>query len=290
MSGDPVIMLSRDDLGALGDRSIASALEDHMGFPGDGYCELIDSRLVCVARIPLADVVSIDMRRAVILVDRSSGKVYAYIDRLDQRMREMLGRRASPPRDSREAFQAILERISSLYEKAVNAIEEEIDRVEDLIEEEDLALVAKETYRLRKTLINLRRGVRNYVQMLREINEDQGMRDLIPDRLALLELIDEGSVYLETLELYRETLTSIREAHASIVGLRLNEVVKRLTAITVVLMLPTLIASIYGMNFDKSYPFNMPELSWSFGYIYALGLMLASSIAGYLVLKARGWF
>lgn len=290
MVGDPVIMLSREDLGALGDRSIASALEDHMEFPGDGYCEPIDSRLVCVTSIPLVDGGSIDMRRAVILVDLGGGRVYVYMDRLDQKVREMLGRKATLPRDPREAFQAILEIISSLYERAVNAIGEEIDRVEDLIEEEDLALVARETYRLRKTLISLRRGARNYVQMLREINEDQWMRNLIPDRQAFLELIEEGSVYLETMELYRETLTSIREAHASIVGLKLNEVVKRLTAITVVLMLPTLIASIYGMNFDRSYPLNMPELSWSFGYIYALGLMLASSIAGYLVLKARGWF
>jgi magnesium transporter len=106
----------------------------------------------------------------------------------------------------------------------------------------------------------------------------------------LLELIDELSIGLETLEIYREMLISIRETHATLVGVKLNEVVKRLTAIILVLMIPTLIASIYGMSFDRSYPLNMPELSWSFGYIYALGLMVVSSIAGYLILKARGRF
>ena len=104
----------------------------------------------------------------------------------------------------------------------------------------------------------------------------------------LLELIDELSIGLETLEIYREMLISIRETHATLVGVELNEVVKRLTAIILVLMIPTLIASFYGMSFDRSYPLNMPELSWSFVYIYALGLMVVSSIAGYLILKARG--
>jgi magnesium transporter len=159
-----------------------------------------------------------------------------------------------------------------------------------MIEREELLAVVRETYRLRRILIDFRRGLRNYIQMLREIHSDQNMARYIKNLGRLLELIDELSIGLETLEIYREMLISIRETHATLVGVKLNEVVKRLTAIILVLMIPTLIASIYGMSLDRSYPLNMPELSWSFGYIYALGLMVVSSIAGYLILKARGRF
>jgi magnesium transporter len=65
----------------------------------------------------------------------------------------------------------------------------------------------------------------------------------------------------------------------------LNVVVKRLTAFTVILMVPTLIAGIYGMNFDV-----MPELEWPFGYAFALALMACSMLAAYLFFRARDWF
>jgi Mg2+ and Co2+ transporters len=158
------------------------------------------------------------------------------------------------------------------------------------LKKEELAYVVREIYRLRKALIDLRKGLRNYIQMLKQLHSEQMFAKYVKNHGRLFELIDELSIGLETIEVYREMLIGIRETHATLVGLKLNEVVKRLTAITLVLMIPTLIASIYGMNFDTSYPLNMPELSWSFGYIYALSLMVLSSIAGYLILKGRGWF
>ncbi|WGH92168.1 CorA family divalent cation transporter [Auritidibacter ignavus] len=46
----------------------------------------------------------------------------------------------------------------------------------------------------------------------------------------------------------------------------------------------TVIAGIYGMNFD-----DMPELHWSFGYLWAIGLMLTASLTLYLIFKKKGW-
>jgi magnesium transporter len=56
------------------------------------------------------------------------------------------------------------------------------------------------------------------------------------------------------------------------------------TVLTVVLMPPTLIASIYGMNFE-----HMPELDWALGYPMALGLMVISAIGPLVYLKRKGW-
>jgi magnesium transporter len=70
----------------------------------------------------------------------------------------------------------------------------------------------------------------------------------------------------------------------------MNEIIKVLTIITTIFIPPTLIAGIYGMNFktEKS-PFNMPELSWYYGYPLALFLMLLTSGAVLVFLRHRKW-
>jgi magnesium transporter len=55
--------------------------------------------------------------------------------------------------------------------------------------------------------------------------------------------------------------------------------------VATILLPPTLIGTIYGMNFDY-----MPEIHWTFGYPLAIGLMVASAVIPYLILKRRGWF
>jgi magnesium transporter len=65
---------------------------------------------------------------------------------------------------------------------------------------------------------------------------------------------------------------------------KLNDTVRSLTAWAAILVVPTLIASIYGMNFER-----MPELRWHFGYGFALTLMVGSSVALWVSFKRRGW-
>jgi magnesium transporter len=69
-----------------------------------------------------------------------------------------------------------------------------------------------------------------------------------------------------------------------VVSNRLNEVMKQLTSWAAIILLPTLIAGVYGMNFD-----HMPELHWLLGYPFALGLMLLSAGTLYLMFKRRDW-
>jgi magnesium transporter len=75
------------------------------------------------------------------------------------------------------------------------------------------------------------------------------------------------------------------DANLAVQGNSLNVIVKRLTAFTVLLMVPTLIAGVYGMNFDF-----MPELRWPLGYPIALGLMAASIIGLGIYFRSRDWF
>ena len=84
-------------------------------------------------------------------------------------------------------------------------------------------------------------------------------------------------------ESYREHLTATLEAHLSMVSNRLNEVMKVLTVIATIILPLSLIAGIYGMNFK-----NMPELQWTYGYPFTLGLMAAPRRGDALLVQAEG--
>lgn len=90
---------------------------------------------------------------------------------------------------------------------------------------------------------------------------------------------------LESLDLYRDLVAAALEANLSVTSNNLNAVMKRLTAFTVVLMIPTLIAGIYGMNFHF-----MPELSWPLGYPFALGVMATAMAGAAIYFKRNDWF
>jgi magnesium transporter len=97
---------------------------------------------------------------------------------------------------------------------------------------------------------------------------------------------------------FRELLQNILSVNLTLVGLAQNEEVKAITEASIeqnnevkkisawaaILFAPTLVGTVYGMNFDR-----MPELHWTLGYPFALLLMLVVSVSLYLVFKHRGW-
>lgn len=81
-----------------------------------------------------------------------------------------------------------------------------------------------------------------------------------------------------------QKITFLLDATLGMISIEQNAIIKIFSVAAVVFLPPTLIASIYGMNFD-----HMPELGWSLGYPAAIGLMILSAIMPYLFFKRRGW-
>lgn len=88
----------------------------------------------------------------------------------------------------------------------------------------------------------------------------------------------------DNIDLGRDILTSIMDAQLTVVSNRLNEVMRVLTVVSTLLMISSLVAGIYGMNFAT-----MPELHWAYGYPLAIGLMVVLSLIAYGVFKKRGF-
>jgi magnesium transporter len=90
---------------------------------------------------------------------------------------------------------------------------------------------------------------------------------------------------IDSLDTYRDLLASALDTHLSIVSNEVSQTVKKMTAVTAILMVNALIAGIYGMNFDV-----MPELQWRYGYAWALGLMITATIALWIVFRRIRWW
>ena len=88
----------------------------------------------------------------------------------------------------------------------------------------------------------------------------------------------------ERLSGYRDLLQSILGVNLTPVSLAQNEEVKKISVRAVILFAPTLLGTIYGMNFD-----HMPELDWLLGYPFALALMALTSVSPFVPFERRGW-
>jgi magnesium transporter len=89
---------------------------------------------------------------------------------------------------------------------------------------------------------------------------------------------------LESIDQMRELLTTALQVNISMVSIGQNEIVKKLAGWGAILAVPTLMASVYGMNFE-----HMPELEWVFGYPLMLGITLGICVLVYRRLRRAQW-
>jgi magnesium transporter len=178
----------------------------------------------------------------------------------------------------------VLDEVVDRYFDVVDRFEDESEAVEEEVFSEDTAEdVQERIFLLRKRVMAFRRRLgplRDVMQLL------QGQQELVTPALQAYyrDVQDHLVRTLEFVDNLRDLLTSALEAHLAQVSNRLNEVMKALTSWAAIILVPTLIAGVYGMNFR-----HMPELDWLFGYPFALGLMALSAGGLYTMFKRRGW-
>jgi magnesium transporter len=149
-----------------------------------------------------------------------------------------------------------------------------------------------------RTIHNLKREaifLRKSVWPLREIISglERGESKLLKKttHIFLRDVYDHTIQVIDTVETFRDIVSGMLDIYLSSVSNRMNEVMKVLTIIATIFIPLTFVAGIYGMNFNpESSPFNMPELNWRYGYIFAWGIMLLVAASMALYFKRKRWF
>ena len=195
-------------------------------------------------------------------------------------------------------FYAILDQVVDEYGPVVAGLENDIDEIEDQLFDGDPA-VSRRTYDLLREVIEFQRASHPLADMLQalqqgfekyqvELELQHHLRDVLDHTLRVVERADSFRALLQNALTVQTTLLGQRQneemRHLTEASLAQNEDVKKISAWAAILFAPTLVGTIYGMNFD-----HMPELHWLLGYPFALLLMVVTSVTLYAVFKRRRW-
>jgi magnesium transporter len=178
----------------------------------------------------------------------------------------------------------LIDAIVDDYLPLLDLISERMDDLEDSIFGEFRAEAIQEIFSIKKKLLYLRRSItplRDVFNMLLRREQPIFPRET---HVYFQDVFDHLIRVADTIDTLRDMLSSTMDAYLSVSGNRMNQVMKRLTSISTILMSVTLIAGIYGMNFIF-----MPELRWRFGYVFALLSMVVVGLALYVYLKKVKW-
>ena len=143
--------------------------------------------------------------------------------------------------------------------------------------------VKRDLLTLRRAIWPLRETVNSLVREPTPFISDE-------TRIYLRDCYDHTIQIIDLLENYRDVASGLMEVYLSSVSNRMNEIMKVLTMFTAFFIPLSLIAGIYGMNFNTARsPLNMPELNWYLGYPFALGLMAAIALGMLTFFRRKGW-
>ncbi len=170
-----------------------------------------------------------------------------------------------------------------------NSILEFFDRAVDKIEEDVLGQPDDETikkiFTMRRDIYELKRIVLPQREMLMQISRRQF--SMISERAAFYfnDILDHLTRIIELSESHRDTLITALEVYYSRVSTRTNDIIRVLTLFTVILMPPTFLVGLWGMNFRY-----MPELSWKYGYILFWVVLVGVTASMVYYFRRKKWF
>ena len=193
---------------------------------------------------------------------------------------------------------AIMDRVVDGYGPVVAGLENDIDEIETEVFSGNPG-VSRRIYELSREVIEFQRAIKPLAAILASLISGFEKYDIDPELQRYLRDVQDHVLRVtEQVDGFRDLLQSILNVNLTLVSLaqneevkalteasfEQNEEVKRISAWAAILFAPTLIGTVYGMNFN-----HMPELHWAFGYPFALLLMVLVSVTLYLIFRRRGW-
>ncbi|MBY0467557.1 MAG: magnesium/cobalt transporter CorA [Burkholderiaceae bacterium] len=173
---------------------------------------------------------------------------------------------------SADALEGIYDALEKVSQRVLK------EDVNDAVAAEALSAIAKEedlNGRIRRNVMDTRRAV-SFMMRSRLLNAEQfeEARQIMRD----IDSLDSHTTFLF------DKINFLMNATVGFININQNKIIKLFSVASVALLPPTLIASIYGMNFKS-----IPELDWALGYPYAIALMVASVAAPFIYFRRKGW-
>lgn len=208
------------------------------------------------------------------------------IELADFRLLRMRGRRGQvEARDPAEMLVTLLEQKVENLADGLEDLHRQLEDVSYLVLEDEEAELDEAINRLArledsngKARLCLMDTQRNISFLLRHLRNEGEHRETLREINRDIETLMSHTTFLF------DKINFLMDSTQGFINIEQNQIIKIFSIAAVVFLPPTLIASIYGMNFEY-----MPELQWLLGYPWAIGLMILAGIAPYWYFKRKGW-
>jgi magnesium transporter len=278
---------------AMGDRYDLHqlALEDVLNVHQRPKVEDYDDHLYLVLRMATANAGADTEQVSIFLTD---GLVITFQERAGDcfepiRQRIRLGKGRVRSMSSDYLVYAIIDAVVDGYFPLVDATGEALAALEDDVVLDPRPAHIARLHELKRDLLSIRRAIWPTRDMMSALL--RGDLPFLTDatRVYLRDAHDHTVQLIDVVETYREIASGLVDAYLSSQSTKLNEVMKFLTIMSTVFLPMTFVAGLYGMNFDRSSPWNMPELGWRLGYPFALAIMACAAVILIYLFQRKGW-
>ncbi|RJQ45955.1 MAG: magnesium and cobalt transport protein CorA [Nitrospiraceae bacterium] len=185
---------------------------------------------------------------------------------------------------------ALMDAVVDEYFGIQEKIGDEIEEIEEILLKQPARDTMQKIHALKRKIIYLRKSVWPLREIISALERDGSTFISASTRVYLKDLYDHTIQVIDGVETFRDIISGILDMYLSSLSNRMNEVMKVLTIFASIFIPLTLIAGIYGMNFNvEKSPFNMPELNWYLGYPFALGLMIATALVMLMFFRRKKW-
>ncbi len=179
---------------------------------------------------------------------------------------------------------AVVDRVVDGYGIVLRGLADDIDDIERQVFSGDRRNHGERIYKLKREVLEFRQAVSPLVEPLEDLAEGK----VTKAEHALLEYFRDVHDHVvritERVEGFDILLDGALSANLAQVGIRQNEDMRKISAWVAIIAMPTMIAGVYGMNFE-----HMPELGWVLGYPFALVLMVTACVSLYFLFRRRDW-
>jgi magnesium transporter len=179
---------------------------------------------------------------------------------------------------------AVADAVVDTYTLIADEVEHDLEELEARVFSPERTNDAEVIYKLKREVLEFRRAARPLVEPMARLAE--GMEPLVhPDTKPFFrDVYDHVLRVVEQVESFDDLLSGILSANLAQVSVRQNADMRRISAWVAIVAVPTMLAGIYGMNFE-----HMPELTWQYGYPVVIGIMVVICVSLYRLFKRSGW-
>lgn len=184
---------------------------------------------------------------------------------------------------------AVLDATIDAYFPLVDSWSNHLLELEAKVMDQPTTQLWNEICDLRAQVLTLRRTLRHFREAIAILVSYEGPLIQSDNRPFYSDLHDHLLELVDALDELRETSGELMSTFHARQSQHTNDIMQVLTIISTIFIPLSFIAGLYGMNFDRNSRYNMPELGWTYGYPFALGLMAAVGCAFLIYFKRKGW-